>query len=418
MKGSAPRWTAWSNAFVIAVTTLWAHKLRSLLTVFGIVIGIAAVVLAGATLLSVRDLAVRSTAQSFGVNTFIVSQVASVGSLTRKELAEKLRKNPEIYRWEAEQLRSRMDHAALLAPVLQSVVDIKAGNRTFLAATVIGSTADIQAIRDITLDSGRFFTEEEHRRSRAVAIIGRDLANELFPSLDPLGKRIRIKGRLFVVIGTEQKQGSSFAASLDRNVWIPLLAYEKIWGSRLSVTIYVKPKEAGSFAETQDETRAAMRSLRRLKPKADDNFDILVPEAGRSFLERLTNALAVAVVPISSIALFVAGIVVMNMMLVSVTERTREIGIRKSLGARNSDVLVQILFESTLLTIIGGSAGLLFSYMGTFGLSSALDAKVSIPFIYAAIALGTAALIGVGAGFYPAYLAARMPPVEAMRSET
>jgi putative ABC transport system permease protein len=161
-----------------------------------------------------------------------------------------------------------------------------------------------------------------------------------------------------------------------------------------------------------------MRSLRRLKPKADDNFDILVPEAGRSFLERLTNALAVAVVPISSIALFVAGIVVMNMMLVSVTERTREIGIRKSLGARNSDVLVQILFESTLLTIIGGSAGLLFSYMGTFGLSSALDAKVSIPFIYAAIALGTAALIGVGAGFYPAYLAARMPPVEAMRSET
>ena len=122
-----------------------------------------------------------------------------------------------------------------------------------------------------------------------------------------------------------------------------------------------------------------MRSLRRLKPKAEDNFDILVPEAGRSFLERLTNAIAIAIVPISSIALVVAGIVVMNMMLVSVTERTREIGIRKSLGARNSDVLVQILFESTLLTIIGGGIGLVFSYLGTFGLSKVLDAHVHIP---------------------------------------
>jgi putative ABC transport system permease protein len=366
----------------------------------------------------VRNLAVRSTAQSFGVNTFIMSQVASVGNLTRKELSDKLRRNPEIYRREAELLRLRMSRAAILAPALQSVVDIKAGNRTFLAATAVGSTADIQTIRDIKLDSGRFFTEEENRRSRSVAIIGHDLVKELFPSLDPVGKKIRIKGRPFVVIGTEEKQGSSFASSLDRNVWIPLPAYEKIWGSRLSVTIYGKPKESELYAETQDETRAAMRSLRRLKPKSEDNFDILAPEAGRSFVERLTNAIAIAIVPISSIALVVAGIVVMNMMLVSVTERTREIGIRKSLGARNSDVLVQILFESTLLTIIGGGLGLFISYFGTLGLSKVLDANVHIPLFYAAIALGTAAVIGIGAGFYPAYLASRMPPVDAMRSET
>ncbi len=418
MKVSATRWTAWGNALFIALATLWAHKLRSLLTVFGVVIGIAAVVLAGATLLSVRDLVVRSTAQSFGVNTFVVSRVASVGNLNRKELADKLRRNPEVYRREAEQLKRRMDHAALIAPTLQTVVDIKAGNRTFLAATVVGSTADLQNIRDIKIESGRFFTEEEGRRSLNVAILGNDLVEELFPSLDPLGKQIRIKGRPFVVIGTEAKRGASFASSLDRNVWIPLLAYEKIWGSRLSVTIFGKPKETASFAETRDETRVAMRNLRRLKPKAEDNFDILVPEAGRSFLERLTNAIAIAIVPISSIALVVAGIVVMNMMLVSVTERTYEIGIRKSLGARNADILVQILIESMLLTVIGGGMGLLVSYLGTFGLSRALDANVSIPFAYAAIAMGTAAIIGIGAGFYPAYYAARMPPVEALRSES
>ena len=300
---------------------------------------------------------------------------------------------------------------------LQSVVDIKAGNKAFLAATVIGSTADIQTIRDIKLDSGRFFTEEEYRRSRAVAIIGHDLAKELFPSLDPLGKRIRIKGRPFVVIGTEEKQGSSFASSLDRNVWIPLLAYEKIWGSRRTVTIYEKPKEAESFAETQDETRAAMRSLRRLKPKADDNFDILTPEAGRSFLERLAGAVAVVIVPISSVAVFVAGIVVMNMMLVSVTERTREIGIRKSLGARKSDILSQILFESTLLTMAGGGIGVTVFVCGNDRPEHALGAAVGMPLAY----VRCCCLAAAGSdrrGFYPAYLAARMQPVEALRAET
>jgi putative ABC transport system permease protein len=418
MRDFATNWTAWRNALGIAMRTLWAHKLRSLLTVFGIVIGIASVVLAGATLLSVQDLAVRSTAQSFGVNTFIISQVASVGDLSRKELADKLRKNPEIYRREAEWLRERMKHEATIALALQTVADIKARNKTFLGATVIGSTADIQAIRDVRIDSGRFFTSEENRRARGVAIIGQDLVKELFPLLDPLGKQIRIKGYRFVIIGTEQKLGASFASSLDRNVWIPLMAYEKIWGSRLSVTIFEKPKKLEFFEETQDETRAALRSRRHLKPGTDDNFDILVPEAGRNFLEKLTDAIAVAIVPISSVALVVAGIVVMNMMLVSVTERTREIGIRKSLGARNSDVLVQILCESTLLTVVGGGIGLLFSYIGTIGLGQALDADVSIPFRYAAVALGTAAIIGMSAGLYPAHLASRLTPVEAMRSES
>jgi putative ABC transport system permease protein len=417
-KSSAIRSSALNNAFGIAIATLWAHKLRSALTLFGIVIGIAAVVLAGATLLSVRELAARSTAQTFGINTFIVSQVASVGDLSRKELSDKLRRNPEIYRREAEQLLQRLNQSALLAPALQSITDIKAGNKIFLAATVVGSSANMQAIRDVRLESGRFFTDEENRRSRSVAIIGRDLVKELFPSVDPLGKQIRIKGRPFQIIGIQEKQGAAFATSLDRNVWIPLLAYEKIWGSRLSVTIYEKPKEAERFAEAQEETRAALRSMRRLKPKAPDNFDILVPEAGRGFLERVTAAVAIAILPISSIALIVAGIVVMNMMLVSVTERTHEIGIRKSLGARSSDILIQILFESILLTIFGGGIGLLISYLGTFGLSGALEAKVDIPVAYAAVALGTAALVGLGAGLYPAFLAARMTPIEAMRSET
>ena len=257
MKDSATRWTAWGNAFVIAVATLWAHKLRSLLTVFGIVIGIASVVLAGATLLSVRDLAVRSTAQSFGVNTFIVSQVASVGDLTPQGACGQAAPEPGDLPQGGG--TAQAPHEPGGAPGTRRCSrwsDIKAGNRTFLAATVVGSTADIQTIRDVRLDSGRFFTEEENRRSRSVAIIGHDLVKELFPSLDPLGKQIRIKGRPFVVIGTEEKQGSSFASSLDRNVWIPLLAYEKIWGSRLSVTIYEKPKDIGACMRKRRMKRA------------------------------------------------------------------------------------------------------------------------------------------------------------------
>ena len=419
IRGGFRAWiVALGNALVIALDTLWAHKLRSVLTVFGIVIGIAAVVLVGATLGVIGEIAVRTTAQTFGANTFIVSRIASVGDLTRKELSEKLRKNPEIYRREAEALAGRLGESAITAPALQAVADVKAGNRTFLAASITGSTAAIQEIRDIRLSSGRFFSDEENRRGQGVVVIGQDLVDELFPSLDLLNKKVRIQGWLFVVIGMQEKQGSSFGTSLDRNVYMPLLVYEKIWGSRLSVTVYAQPQDLEQFAETEEDARIALRILRRLRPNEADNFDVLTPEAGRSFLARLTGMIAVAIVPISSVALVVAGIVVMNMMLVSVTERTHEIGVRKSLGARNRDVLAQILFESTLLTMLGGAAGLLLSYLGTFGLSGAFGSSVGIPFGYAMMAISVAAIIGIGAGFYPAYVASRKAPVEALRSET
>lgn len=410
--------TALGNAFGIAVDTLWAHKLRSALTVLGIVIGIAAVVLAGATLKVVRDTAVRTTTQTFGADTFVIAQVASIGDLSRKELADRLRRNPEIYRREAQELGARLRETTWTAATLQAVADVKAGNRTFLAATILGSDAAIQNIRDIRMGNGRFFTEEESGRAAAVAVIGWDLAEELFPFGSPLGKQVRIQGRTFAVIGTQEKQGSSFGSSLDRNVYLPLTAFEKIWGSRRSVTLFARPRAGMPFAASQEEARMALRLMRRLKPNTPDNFDILIPEAGRSFLARLAGIIGVAVVPISSVALIVAGIVVMNMMLVSVTERTREIGVRKSLGARNRDVLAQILFESALLTVLGGAAGLLLSHIGTIVLSRAFEVAVTIPADYAFMALGLSAVIGLGAGYYPARLASRMPPVEALRAET
>jgi putative ABC transport system permease protein len=409
---------ALGNALFIAIDTLWAHKLRSSLTVFGIVVGIAAVVLVGAALEALSAFAVATTAQAFGTNTFLISQVASVGDLTRKQLSEKLRKNPEIYRREAEVLASRVTDAARVAPTLQSVADVKAGNRTFLAASIVGSTANLEVIRDLRLARGRFFSEEENRRALGAAVIGQDVADELFPSLDPIGKQIRVGGRPFQVIGIQEKQGSSFGASLDRYVWIPLLAFEKIWGSRLSVTIFAQPRGAREFSDAQEEAQMALRIMRRLKPNAADDFDILIPEAGRDFLSQLTSMIALAIVPITSVALVVAGIVVMNMMLVSVTERTREIGVRKSLGARRRDILAQILFESTLLTVLGGSIGLFISFLGTFGLARAFGTSVGLPAAYAALAVGISAAIGIGAGLYPAWLASRMPPVEALRSET
>jgi putative ABC transport system permease protein len=366
----------------------------------------------------VLDQAVKTTAQTFGANSFIVAQVASVGNLSRKELSEKLRKHPEFYRREAEALVTRISEDAIAAPTLEEVADVSAGNRRFLAASITGSTAPLHIIRDIRLSSGRFFSETENRRSLRVAVIGQDLVDELFPSLDPLGKSIRIKGKPFLVIGVQEKQGSTFASSLDRNVYMPLLAFEKIWGSRRSVTIYAQPRAPELFVEIGEKTRVVMRSLRRLRANALDNFDILAPEAGRSFLERLTEMIAIAIIPISSIALIVAGIVVMNMMLVSVTERTREIGIRKSFGARKRDVLIQILFESTLLTVFGGATGLLVSYFGALGLSQAFGSAVRISFSYAMLALAVAGIIGISAGLFPAYIAARMPPVEALRSES
>jgi putative ABC transport system permease protein len=409
---------ALANALFIAIDTLWAHKLRSALTVFGIVVGIAAVVLVGAALEALSAFAVATTAQAFGTNTFLISQVASVGGLTRKQLSEKLRKNPEIYRWEAEALAGRVGEDAQIAPTLQSLADVKAGNKTFLAASIVGATANIQVIRDVRLSRGRFFAEEESRRALGVAVIGQDVADELFPALDPIGKQFRLEGRPFKVIGIQEKQGASFGTSLDRNVWIPLPAFEKIWGSRRSVTIFAQPRSGRGFTEVREETQIALRAMRRLRPNAGDNFDILIPEAGRDFLSQLTSMIGLAIVPISSVALLVAGIVVMNMMLVSVTERTREIGVRKSLGARNRDILAQILFESALLTIVGGCLGLLISFLGAFGLTGIFGTRVGLPLTYVALSLCLSGAIGIGAGLYPAWLASRMPPVEALRSET
>lgn len=416
------RHSNWSVAlpasFRIAAGTLWSHKLRSVLTVFGIVIGVAAVVLIGATLKTLRETAMKSTAQTIGADTFLIAQVASVGNLSRKELSDKLRKNPEIYRREAEAFAVRMRDSALVAPILEQIADVKAGNKTFLAASITGSTANIQSIRNIQLRNGRFFTEAENHRSLRLAVIGQDLVDEISPASDPIGKNIRIKGQVFRVVGVLEKQGASFGSSLDRKVYLPLLAFEKIWGTRRSVSLAVQPLDPEYLTENQEKARFAMRMLRRLKPKAPDNFDLLVPEAGQDFLSRVVGVIAVAIVPIASVALIVAGIVVMNMMLVSVTERTRETGIRKALGARNRDIFAEILFESTILTLLGGATGLLIAHLGTIGLRQALGSAISISPVYAILALGVAAAVGISAGFFPAFVASRMPPVEALRHES
>lgn len=405
------------NAFRIAAGTLWAHRLRSVLTTFGIVIGIAAVVLIGATLGALRGTATRSTAQTIGADTFIIAQVASVGNLSRKQLSDKLRKNPKIYRREAEAFAARISDVATAAPTLEETADVRRGNKIFLAAGITGSTASLQMIRNINLSSGRFFTEPENRRSMRLAVVGQAVVDEISPASDPIGKEIRIKGQLFRIVGVQEKQGSSFGSSLDRRVYIPLLAFEKIWGTRRSVSIAVQPLEPELLLENMEQSRFSMRLLRRFKPQSPDNFDVLMPEAGTDFLSRVVGIVSVAIIPITSVALVVAGIVVMNMMLVSVTERTRETGIRKSLGARNRDIFAEILFESTILTIVGAMAGLLLSYLGVLALSQAFGSTVRISPTYVVLALGIAAAVGIGAGFFPAYVASRMPPVEALRYE-
>ncbi len=410
--------SALGNALRIALDTLWANKLRSFLTVLGIVIGIAAVVLVGAAVEALREYAIATTAQAFGSNTFLISQVASAGTLSRKELADKLRKNPEIYRREAEALGRLVSGDTRLAATLQAVADVKSGNKTFLAASITGTNASLETIKNIQLYRGRFFSEEENRRARRIAVVGQDIADELFPSLDPLGHEVRIEGEPFEIIGVQEKEGSSFGSSQDRYVWIPLLAFEKVWGNRRSVVIFAQPRDAANYELSREETRAAFRRLRGLRPGESDNFDIMTPDAGRSVLGRLTDMIAAIIIPISSVAVFVAGIVVMNMMLVSVTERTREIGIRKSMGARRSDILTQILFESTLLTVAGGGFGVSLSYAGTIAMSQALGAAVDVPLAYVLLAVCLAVAVGLTAGLYPAYLASRMQPVEALRAET
>jgi putative ABC transport system permease protein len=410
---------ALKTTLALALDSIRSHRLRSFLTLLGVVIGVASVILVGAGIEGLGVTAEETTSKAFGTESYLVAQIANVGRLTPKQRAEKLRRNRQLKRTDLVYLREATGDKVLYSPYLQRADDVKRGELIMEGCNIAGVSADLAEIRDVAVVDGRFYTEQEEQNKALVAVIGDEIRTTFFPGASPLGETIKIRGYDFTIIGVQEKLGSSFGRSQDNGVYMPDTTWEKVYGPSRSMGIFARarPDSGLSMDDAIEETRAAMRVRNHLGPAKTDNFDFLTPDSIRGFVDSILGTIRVVVVPVTLISLVVGGIVIMNIMLVSVTERTKEIGIRKSLGATKRDILSQVLTESVVISASGGLLGILLAWGLVLGLTSAFDIRMKITSPYVMLAVFVSSAVGLISGWYPAKRAASLDPIEALRAE-
>ena len=407
------------TALGLAIDSIRGHKLRSFLTLLGVIIGVSSVVLVGAAIDGLGSFAEATAAKAFGSESYLVAQIASAGRMTRKEFRAKLKYNRAVRTEDLEYLKMVTGKSILYSPYQQKFVDVKADNQTLEACSMIGTSATLPEIRDVGIVDGRYFTEQEERASMPVAVVGDEIRSTFFPNGSPVGKKIKIQGMELTIVGVQEKLGSAFGRSQDNQVYVPWPVFLKVNGTVKSIAIFGRPRPETklSLDEGLDITRAALRTRFKTHIGAPDNFDFLTPDSVRGFIDQMIGLISVIVVPVTAISLVVGGIVIMNIMLVSVTERTREIGVRKALGARRSDIMIQFLMESMIMSAVGGTIGLGLGALLALGVGTFLGFDAKVSFLYMFLAVFVSSMTGVLSGWYPARRASRLDPVEAMRQE-
>ena len=410
-------WPVLLEALRMAIESVMAHKLRSLLTLLGVIIGVASVMIVGAFISGLETYVTDSVTSMMGSNTFIVARIAAV-NMNREEFEKRLRTHRDL-RWDDyEYIRSRSKFAQEVSIERSTRQDVHYKNLEVLDTTISGASANVPRISNINIHSGRFFQEFEFARSLPVCVIGWGIKTELFPSEDPIGHDVKIAGQKYRVVGLLARRGSFLGQNLDNEIFIPTTAYAKLFGVRRGWELRIKTAPGPEFEAAQDEVRTLLRGKHHLQPSQPDDFDILSADDINQSVGEFTGAIATVVTPITSIALLVGGIVIMNIMLVSVTERTREIGIRKAIGARRRDLLLQFLLESAILGIIGGLLGITLSYTACYVIEALSDFTLTITVGYIILALAVSGGVGILAGMYPAFKAARLDPIQALSFET
>ncbi len=400
----------------IAVDSIWTHKMRSVLTLLGIIIGIASVVTVGGAIEGLGSYVSDRIVSSFGSNTFIVSRFARL-NVSNEDFEKIIKRNKNLYPEDMRAIEKKCEGCEAISPSLNATSDAKRGNRTFYDASVVGVSADLPKIQELELSAGRFFSNSDVDHAQHYAVIGAQIRDELFGTGDPLGKEIKVGGDSFTVVGLEVQNGTMMGQSLDNRIYVPYTSFLKKYGRRQSIQFRVKSPTAETLESTQDEVRQILRARHKLRPNKEDDFDLLASSALQNAVGQLTSAIAMVITPITLISLIVGGIVVMNIMLVTVTERTVEIGTRKAVGAKRSDILLQFLVESALLASIGGILGLLLSYGVCLIIEGTTPVPMHITLQYVLIALLTSGGIGVISGIYPAHKASKLNPIVALMRE-
>jgi putative ABC transport system permease protein len=402
------------DSALMALQAIWASKLRSFMTVLGNIVAVTSIIAVVALIqglnASVKDAILNQAgADSFSVEQFPIT--------TSDEEFDKARYNPRITPADARAIERYSDHVA--AVMLQSRTGgmVSYRDKQIDGATIHGVSAAVTEFSTFDAERGRMMNSIEIERSRPVVVVGWEVADRLFGSIDPVEKLLQIEGVRFRIVGVSKKRGSFLGQSQDNFVVIPLSQFQILYGGRRQLSITVKPRDLSQISAAMDEATVALRSARRLRPRDPNNFGMFTSDTFLTLYYAATSGIFAVLVGVVALSLVVGGIVIMNIMLMVVSERTREIGLRKALGARRADIMAQMLTESVVLSVFGGVIGTLFGSAFAAIVTALTPVPASVEPWSVVVGIGITALVGLFFGLYPASRAASLDPIEALRKE-
>jgi putative ABC transport system permease protein len=398
----------------VALETLRAHKMRSFLMLLGIILSVATLIVVIALISGVNQYIANKVA-NLGSNAFTVMRFPIITEM--EELVKALRRNKLVTWDDYEALRDNLKLPQRVGAEVWTSGKSRVGSLTIQDTSIRGVSASMGDIDAQEMTDGRYITEADENSRAMVTMIGSELANKLFPGLDPVGHEVMLDSRPFIVVGIAKPIGTVLGQSRDNFAYVPVETYIKIYGAYEGIWINIQARGAEWMERTQDETRVLMRARRHLAPNETDSFGILDSATLMQLWNQLTGVIAIAMVGVVSVFLVIGGVVIMNVMLATVTERTREIGIRKALGASRHDILLQFLIEACVMSAMGGAIGVAIAYGICLLAKATTSIPMHVPISAVIIAELISAAVGIFFGVYPARKAAMLEPIEALRTE-